>query len=69
MLAQALIELGAVRGMETDIHGQWPSFNVFRPNSKAGSKVVGTKLLKNMKPPANRYLKPDDRDFIAAFVR
>ena len=69
-LADALQHAGAVRGMQLDIHQQWPSFHVYQPQSATlGGKLVATKLLTNMRHPANRYLKPDDRDFVAAFIR
>jgi hypothetical protein len=69
-LATALQHAGAVRGMELDIHNQWPAFNVYQPASSSKREhIVATKLLPDMHHPAERYLTPDDRDFIAAFIR
>lgn len=68
LLAAALKHAGAVRAMQLDIHQQWPSFHVFQPKRR-GHQLVATKLLQNMRHPANRYLSPDDRDFVAVFVR
>jgi len=68
-LAKALQRAGAVRAMELDMHRQWPSFNVFQPGGLLHPKLVATKLLKDTRHPAERYLTPDDRDFVAAFVR
>ena len=69
LLAEVLQHVGSVRGMELDIHQQWPSFHVFQPSTRRGAKLVATKLLQNMRHPANRYLAPDDRDFVAVFLR
>jgi hypothetical protein len=69
LLAQALQHAGAVRAMHLDAHAQWQSFNVFQPTQKGGRALIATKLTKDQRLPATRYLVPDDRDFIAAFVR
>ena len=69
LLAEALQSVGAVRGMELDAHLQWQTFNVYQPATGHGSAVVATKLAQDMHLPATRYLRPDDRDFIAAFIR
>jgi hypothetical protein len=69
-LAQALQHAGAVRAMELDIHDAWPAFNVFQPAESAKqTQLIATKLSPGMRHPAERYLTPDDRDFVAAFVR
>jgi hypothetical protein len=68
-LAEALRLAGAVRAMELDIHDEWSSFNVFQPSADENDHVQGTKLLPSMLSSSRRYLLPDDRDFIAAFVR
>ncbi len=68
LLADALKHVGAVRAMQLDIHQQWPSFHVYQPAAR-GRKLVATKLLTNMRHRADRYLAPDDRDFVAAFIR
>jgi hypothetical protein len=68
-LARALVHAGAVRAMELDIHDHWSSFNVYQPDPTRPSELLATKLLPDMPWPAKRYLTPDDRDFVAAFVR
>ena len=65
-LAGVLQRAGAVRAMELDINYAWVSFNVFGHDS---GRPVGTKLLKEMKKSASRYLAPDARDFFAVLPR
>jgi hypothetical protein len=55
--------------MHLDAHAQWQSFNVFQPIQNESRALIATKLTKDMRLPATRYLVPDDRDFVAAFVR
>ena len=69
MLASALASAGVVRGMQLDIHKGQVTFNVFRQTSPGGQAVTASKLLPEMTEPASRYLKPDQRDFIAVFAR
>lgn len=69
LVAQALQHAGAERGMELDAHTVWQSFNVYQPSQRGDGTIVATKLNKDMRLPATRYLTPDDRDFVAAFVR
>lgn len=63
-LADALVEAGAVRGMELDMHSGMVSFSSWVP-APAGSKepVEPAKLLPDMTREADRYLAPDQRDF------
>ena len=63
-LAHALNAAGAVRGMELDIHPQMVAFMTYRPGQARGAGA-GTRLLPAMQPPANRYLVPSQRDFLA----
>jgi hypothetical protein len=61
-LADALVDAGAVQGMELDIHPGTVSFSSWLPaDSVTGS--APTKLLPDMTRPADRYLAPDQRDF------
>lgn len=65
-LATALQQAGAVRAMELDIHDQMVTFNWFRTTAAAtGATTTGTKLAPSMQRDANRFLTPDQRDFIA----
>jgi hypothetical protein len=64
-LAQILQHAGAVRAMELDINAEWVTFNFF---GALGANQP-TKLLPDMTRDATRYLTPDDRDFLAVFVR
>jgi hypothetical protein len=68
-LAEAFKLAGAERAMELDIHDVWSTFNVFQPGAHAKGRPRATKLLPTMPRPAERYLTPDDRDFVAAFIR
>jgi hypothetical protein len=65
VLATALVDAGAVRGMELDIHPAMVGFNLY-PRPAAGTgRILGTpvKLLPYLRPPATRYLAADQRDF------
>ncbi|MDE0803957.1 MAG: phosphodiester glycosidase family protein [Acidimicrobiales bacterium] len=68
-LAAALHQVGAVRGMELDIHSRHPTFNIFDPTSNSGSGVTSAKLYPSMPRDATRYLSPDQRDFFAVVAR
>lgn len=64
-LAQILIHAGAVRAMELDINSYWVTFITYaEPN--AGEPMS---LLPAMTRGPYRYLSPDDRDFLAVFLR
>jgi hypothetical protein len=67
-LARALADTGAVRGMELDIHPQMVNMFLYR-HSPTGITPTGTRLMPAMDAPVNRYLVPDQRDFIALFRR
>lgn len=60
VLAQALADAGAVRAMELDVHHDFPFFAVWE---HAGGSDRATKLLGSMASSADRYLRPDQRDF------
>ena len=68
-LATALIQVGAVRGMELDIHNQHPTFNFFTPAPGTINGVTGAKLLPDQVRPSTRYLQSDQRDFFALLAR
>jgi hypothetical protein len=64
-LANALIAAGAVRGMQLDINPDWVNFNSYdvgADNVAHGNGLYGATS-------ADRYLRPDGRDFVAVFVR
>lgn len=61
-LATAMADAGVMRGMQLDIHTGMASFSSWR----AG---VPTKLLPAMPRPADRYLAPDQRDFLYLTAR
>jgi hypothetical protein len=65
-LATALIEAGAIRAMQLDIHNGVVSFNWYRPS---GSGVSASKLVPAMDRSATRFLNPDERDFFALMSR
>jgi hypothetical protein len=54
--------------MELDIHPKTVTFNILRP-TPPGAGVDATKLLPAMVNPADRYLSPDRRDFLAVTLR
>ncbi len=68
-LANALADAGAVRGMQLDIHTGQVTATLFAPIDTTTTGVTGTRLLPNMPKPVTRYLKTDQRDFFAVFVR
>jgi hypothetical protein len=68
MLADALVEAGAVRGMQLDIHTNNVTFNLYQPSPQP-SGVTAAKLTPDMARPATRYLQPDQRDFIALTLK
>ncbi len=59
---------GVVRGMELDIHPQTVTFLSYRPG-QATTAAVGTPLLPSMRAVTDRYLRPDQRDFLAVSAR
>ena len=64
-LANALVAAGAVRGMQLDINPDWVNFNTYDVGADGvahGNGVFGA-------TGADRYLRPDGRDFIAVLVR
>ncbi|HEV7685316.1 MAG TPA: hypothetical protein VGQ80_02030, partial [Acidimicrobiia bacterium] len=68
MLADALVEAGAVRGMQLDIHTNNVTFNLYQPSPQP-SGVTAAKLTPDMARPPTRYLQPDQRDFIALTLK
>lgn len=66
-LADALVQAGAVRAMELDIHNEMVDFLSY----PVGAALVptGSKLLPNMPGSLDRYLVPDQRDFFAVTLR
>ena len=65
-LADLFVRLGAVRAMQLDINHEWVQFNTYRTVNGA---VHGTRLLKDMRGPDDRWLSEDTRDFFAVFAR
>jgi hypothetical protein len=66
-LASLLVQAGCVRAMELDINHKFVSFNTYQQTTPG--VVHGTRLLSDMFYPGDRYLTPDDRDFIALYQR
>ncbi len=64
-IANALIQAGAVRGMELDINSYWVSFITYGAPGAEDPK----NLLPAMERPDTRYLEPDDRDFFSVYSR
>ena len=69
-LAELMKRAGCVRAMELDINKSWTTFNLYGAQAFGDpSSVHGVKLLPEQQKGADRYLSPDARDFVAAFVR
>lgn len=64
-LAQVLQHIGAVRGMEFDINPEWHTLITYSHRSGLDPTMVEPQP--NQSP--DRYLTPDDRDFMAVYTR
>jgi hypothetical protein len=64
-LAQILQHIGAVRGMEFDINPEWHTLITYSHQNGLGPTMVEPQPQQS----SNRYLTPDDRDFMAVFSR
>lgn len=62
-LAQILQHIGAVRGMEFDINPEWHTMITYSHQNGLGPTMVEPQPQQS----PNRYLTPDDRDFMAVF--
>lgn len=67
-LARAMTAAGVVRGMQLDIHPQMVAFLSYGPGQAATARA-GTKLLPAMRAAPDRYLRPDQRDFLTVTAR
>ena len=65
-LADLFVRVGAVRAMQLDINHEWVQFNTYKTVNGA---VHGTRVLKDMRGPDDRWLSQDTRDFFAVFAR
>lgn len=66
-LADALVQAGAVRGMQLDIHNEMVDFLSYPVG--AARVPTGSKLLPTMPGSLDRYLVPDQRDFFVVTLR
>lgn len=67
-LARALADTGAVRGMELDIHPA--EVHLFFYQHPGGTtRPAPSALSRSMRGPRDRYLRPDQRDFVALTAR
>jgi hypothetical protein len=64
-LAQILQHIGAVRGMEYDINPEWHTMITYSHKRGLGPTMVEPQ---NQQSP-DRYLTPDDRDFMAVYTK
>ncbi len=64
-LAQILKHIGAVRGMEYDINPEWHTMITYSHKNGLGAQMVEPQDQQT----ADRYLTPDDRDFMAVFAK
>jgi hypothetical protein len=60
-LGVALAQAGAITGMELDIHSGMEFFSSWRTDGAGGS--APQRLMSAMVGPADRYVRPDQRDF------
>lgn len=67
-LANLEVAAGCVRAMELDINAAWVTGYTFTGGDGSGP-LQADKLLAGMDRPANRYLTPGTRDFVALFAR
>jgi hypothetical protein len=64
-LAQILQHIGAVRGMEFDINPEWHTMITYSHQNGLGPTMVEPQSQQS----PDRYLTPDDRDFMAVFSK
>jgi hypothetical protein len=64
-LAQVLQHIGAVRGMEYDINPEWHTMITYSHRGGLGATMVEPQNQQS----ADRYLTPDDRDFMAVYEK
>jgi Phosphodiester glycosidase len=64
-LAQILQHIGAVRGMEFDINPEWHTMITYSHKHGLGPRMVEPQSQQS----PDRYLTPDDRDFMAVFSK
>jgi Phosphodiester glycosidase len=64
-LAQILQHIGAVRGMEFDINPEWHTMITYSHKNGLGPRMVEPQSQQS----PDRYLTPDDRDFVAVFSK
>ena len=64
-LAQVLQHIGAVRGMEYDINPEWHTLITYSHRSGLDPTMVEPQTQQS----PDRYLTPDDRDFMAVFTK
>jgi hypothetical protein len=64
-LAAILIRAGAVRAIELDINPEWPTFNLYAHHGGLRPSM----FVPNSQQAADRYLRPDSRDFFTVYRR
>jgi hypothetical protein len=64
-IAQILVHAGAVRGMEFDINPEWHTLITYTHQDGLHPTMVEPQPMQSV----DRYLVPDDRDFIAVYRR
>jgi hypothetical protein len=64
-IAQILVHAGAVRGMEFDINPEWHTLITYSHQHGLDPTMVEPQAMQSV----DRYLVPDDRDFIAVYKR
>jgi len=68
-LADVLQRAGAACAMELDINSRWTSANYNQLAAGSSTVVSPTKLVPDMSRSVTRFLVPDERNFVAVFIR
>lgn len=66
-LVDAMVRVGIVTGMEMDMHSHMVGLLSFAAPGR--TTAGGTRLLQDMPIPTNRYLVPDQRDYLSVTAR
>lgn len=69
LVAQALVNGGAVRAMELDVNVYWPAFDYYTASSTKSAALTPHTLLPNEHNPANHYFTSSSRDFFTVHLR
>ena len=69
LVGQALVDGGAVRGMELDVNPNWPTFDYYTASDSGSPVLTAHKLLPNESHDADHYFFDQTRDFFSVHLR